>query len=59
MTNTPKNKAMESPSLVEDSNINFFEKRTWISPEINIWNSENLENFGGAGGDALTQAYVV
>lgn len=34
-------------------------KRNWISPKINIWNSENLENFGGAGGDALTQAYVV
>ncbi|CAM4114102.1 hypothetical protein EWU23_03565 [Cytophagaceae bacterium 50C-KIRBA] len=59
MTKTSKNNPIESPSLGVDSSTNFNEKRNWISPEINIWNSENIEAAGGAGGDGLGQTYVV
>lgn len=44
MTNTPKNKVMESPSIVEDSSTNFSVKRTWISPDLQNWNLQNIEN---------------
>ncbi|MDF5691017.1 hypothetical protein [Aquirufa aurantiipilula] len=34
------------------------DKKTWISPDITIWNAENIENSGGKGGDGSGQAYV-
>ncbi|MDF0694707.1 hypothetical protein [Aquirufa ecclesiirivi] len=58
MTNTPKNKVMESPSHVEDSSTNFSEKRTWVSPEIVNWENENIENIPGLGGDGGAQSYL-
>ncbi|CAM3500580.1 hypothetical protein [Aquirufa ecclesiirivi] len=58
MTNTPKNRLTESPSLVVDSIANFSEKRTWISPEIVNWENENIENTGGAGADGGAQTYL-
>lgn len=57
MTKPPKNKATESPSLVEDSNTNFFEKRNWISPEIVNWKNEISNQHLGGGIDAGTKTY--
>ncbi|MFL0162568.1 hypothetical protein [Aquirufa salirivi] len=34
-------------------------KKDWIKPEIQIWNAENIELFGGKGGDGSAQAYAV
>ncbi|MCZ2474607.1 hypothetical protein G9H61_04070 [Aquirufa ecclesiirivi] len=57
MTNTPKKKATEYLSLVEDSSTNFSEKRTWVSPEIVNWENANIENAPGLGSDGIAQTY--
>ncbi|MCZ2475528.1 hypothetical protein [Aquirufa ecclesiirivi] len=32
------------------------EKRQWVSPELNNWNQQNLEQAGGGGVDAFVEA---
>lgn len=35
------------------------EKKCWMTPVINIWNTGNLENLLGKGADGGTKTYVL
>lgn len=58
MKNISKHNPKESTSLAIDSIINSNEKRNWVSPEISHWESENIENILGPGGDGGLQTYL-
>lgn len=51
MKNTSKNKTSGSISHGEDASIKHTEKRNWIRPNLETWESVNIEGAGGAGAD--------
>lgn len=58
MKNTSKNTTLGSTSHGKDTFNKHTEKRNWISPNLDAWESVNIELLGGVGGDGAFSTYA-